>query len=360
MVGIPDITNTLLTNVPITQYMADPSWIVQAALDLAAAAGQTPNSQSSTSPVRATYSTAGVATSGAVNFTTGYWDTLVKIDETFINAQKIAWTEEPNIEKHVAPGRDGDVLHHLGWHSRTVKIDATISGTYTGTLIQTLQKKTKTKTPVQLTVATIMDQCISGSYIIDSFAPSSSVKYPINTSDYTISLLSTGGTTPTATNTNLNPAQQRSSNSYTNNAQEGLTWVRSGLNGQPLASTPMMQSVVNMLNKAGVNTGGALEDYKIVNSQMPTDNFTEWYQSTLGSSDHIVIQHYGQGIVAYNPKNQRIGFLTWPTIQAGIPSHAVDPANFDTGWHYMQSNPSGQVTMHNISGWEVNPSSWQV
>lgn len=306
-----------------------------------------------------------VSGEGSREYCTGYYPTLIQIDSLYVNAQKISWTEDPNIEKHTAPGRDGDILHHLGWHSRTVRIDAEISGTSAGDVIATLHKKSRTKSPVKLTISTPVDKSINGMYVIESFNPSSSTRNPINTADYSISLLShtavsACGTSSEASSGNaasyLDSESQRNEGSYTNDDTEGCEWCRSCEDSTPVATCSMMQSVSNMsVTQWPDDIGEATEDYQIINTFSSNDPLSNWCRANLGNSNHVVIQKYTNGYLCYNRTNCKIGWINNGAIPPVGTDYTIPQSYFDDEiWHMICQWHKNKIDVYTIKNWNVH------
>jgi hypothetical protein len=289
-------------------------------------------------------------------YCTGYFPTLIQINSLYLNAQKISWTEDPNIEKHTAPGRDGDILHHLGWHSRSVKIDSEIAGTSAGDVIATLHQMSRTKAPVTLTISTLIDRSINGQYVIESFAPSSSTKNPVNVADYSIALLSHTAITACRASAAVSGGSSRKKGSYTDDPTEGCTWCRNCDDSSACASTNMMQSCSNLMeNSWGAECCEAIADYKIVSTFSSTDPLTKWAQSNLGNSSRIVMQQFSKGYLAYNRENNRIGWLNNGALPSVGPEYEIPQTHFDdSAWNIVCQWNKEKIEVYKIENWEVS------
>lgn len=315
-----------------------------------------PQYSDSINDVPITQQLAQTSSGGSNSYCSGYFPTLVQIDGLYINAQKITWTEDPNIEKHSAPGRDGDILHHLGWHSRTVKIDAEIAGTSAGNVISSMHQKARTKNPVSLTISTLVDKSINGSYVIESFSPSSSTRNPVNVADYAISLLSFNNVTAAASTSYVADGSNRLVGSYTNDATEGVTWTRSSETAEPVATTAMMQSIGNMATTQwGAEIGVPTEDYQVVSTFSSNTPVTKWTQSNLGNSSTIIVQQYSNGYMAYNRENARVGWINSGAVPTIGPEYTLDQSYFDeTTWNMVTQWERGNVVeVYQIENWEI-------
>ena len=249
--------------------------------------------------------------------------------QVYIDAQQIEVQDDPaRLDILDAPGRDYDIINHLGWKSGTVMISPVVAGTYGDTVLQMLHMMNKqNQYPITVTYSSYLT---SEKYIMGDLRVRQTTEHPVNYAEYDILLykyvptVATWSllTAPTSTTPTLNnpPAPQCAAHvlTYDPPTWDQTAWVR-GSDGNCHAAT---SGVILALQAFGLSTANVTGDFETFTGPSAQNciNAVVWQQEQVSGT--LLVQPTNVGWIFIRADTKWVGTAALTEAGFVIPNYS--------------------------------------